>query len=240
MAIESASDSTLAARALAQKRKELEDLQNSLEVEKAQIERQRTREIAAEKDKSDRELVQVSKAASNQAEQVRKFNSERVRMLNENQQKDYERLAKNTADQVARMDKDAMKTIEDHRAGTMERLRFVTDQTEDPFYRLKSLNPVLSETEKEFRVKLSLPEHEAKNIFVSGEGQTLKVSLARKFQDRAKTEEGDRSTKTATHQSIVETIAMPGAFDAKGIKRDYTDGVLTIFVPRAGVAPIKV
>lgn len=239
MAIEKASDSTVAAQALARRRKELEELESSLEIEKAQLARQRARDLAAEKEKSDKEIVAVSKAGANQVELARKLNSDRVRTMNENHQKEYERLSANTAEEVKRLETDAFKAIADTRAGTMERVRYVTDQTEDPFYRLKSLNPVISESENTFTVKLNLPEHEAKNLFVSGEGQTLKVSLTRKFQERARAEEGDRTTKTASYQSIVESLAMPGAFDAKGLKRDYADGVVTITVPRAGVPQLK-
>lgn len=239
MAIDAA-DSTLAAQQLAKKRQELEDMQNSLEVEKARLARQKGRDLEAAKEQSDKELVEISKMGAAQVEQSRKMNSERIRQMNENQQKDYEKLAATTAEEVKRLKADSLKAIEDHRASTTERVRYVTDQTEDPFYRLKTLNPVLTETDTEFRVKLSLPEHEARNVFVAGEGQSLKISLARQFQEKARNEVGDRSTKTASYQSIVETLALPGAVDAKGIKRDYADGVLTLIVPRAGLKPPSV
>lgn len=225
---------SVAARNLAQKRKEIEDLQNALTVEKGQIERQRAKEVAAEHERTDKELVQISEAAAKQVEQTRKLHSTRVRSLNENTQRDYENLAMKTAEQLKAMDLDAKNSIEAHRLGTMERLRFVTDQSEDPFYRLKSLNPVMSEGENEIKVKISLPEHEAQNLFVSGEGQHLKISLARKFQEQAKQEEGNRTTRTSSFQSIVESLAMPAPFDAKGIRKEYADGMVTITVPKIG------
>ena len=140
----------------------------------------RAQAVENEKEKGDRELVEISQQASNQAEAARKFNSERVHALNENQQKNYETIAKKTSDELKRIETSAQQAIEAHKFGALERIRSVTERGEDPFYHLKSLDPVLNENENFYTVQVKLPEHEAQNLFVSAQGPYLKLSLARR------------------------------------------------------------
>ena len=225
------------ARSLAQKRKAVEDEGNALEVERGRMNRERMREATRIKEKTDKELVEISKAGENQAEMVKKLNSDRIQSLNDNTQKNFLALSESTAGEIRHLDADALKTIENHRMGTMEKVLNVTSQTEDPFYRIKSLNPTLSEGDREYTVKVALAEHEAKNLFITGEGQSLKLSLARRFQEQVKNGEQALTTKTSSYQTVVESLSLPGAINAKGIKRDYADGIVTITVPKAGLLP---
>jgi HSP20 family molecular chaperone IbpA len=165
---------------------------------------------------------------------TKKLNSERVRMLNESTQKNFEDLAKVTADQIRDLNNNALKAVESKRQSSMETLKFVENQKEDPFYHLKTLNPVLGESDKEYTVKLALPEHEAKNLLVSGEGQSLKVTLARRFQEELKNPETASSTHTKSYQSVVESLAIPGPYETRKISREYIDGILTIRLPKLG------
>lgn len=224
-------------RAIAQKRKAVEDEKTALETDRARANRDRMREGAAIKEKADKELVAISKAGENQVDLAKKLNSDRVRTLNENSQQSFLALSSSTADQIRRLDADALKAVEDHRLSTMEKVIGATSPAEDPFYRLKSLNPILSESENAFSVKVALPEHEAKNLFVTGEGQSVKLSLGRRFQEQVKDGEKQISTKTSSYQTVVESLSLPGPINSKGIKREYADGIVTITVPKAGELP---
>lgn len=225
--------SEVQARALSKKRKEVEDEKNALEIDKAQANRARLKEAAASREKLEVDLVEISSAGEKQSEMVKKMNSERVRSLNDNSQKSYEALAGRTAEQIKLLEGNATKAIEDHRKSTMEKVKFATDQTEDSFYRVNSLNPVLAEGEHDFSIKMAMPEKDAKNLFVSGGADgTLKLSLARRFQEEAKSPEEARTTRTSSFQTVVETLALPGPYDGKGIKKEYAEGVLTVKVPK--------
>lgn len=221
-----------AAKAIAQKKTESEIEEQRLQMELARAAKERQRLIGAEREKTEKQLVEISQQASNQMEASKKLNNERVRALNDNSQKHFEELAASTAKDLQRLDAESLKTIQDHKAGAMEKIRNVTTQSEDPFYRLKGMNPALTETEKDFTIRVSLPEHEAKNLFVAGEGPYIKLSLARRYQDSAKNEEEKRVTKTNSFQSVVEQVAMPSAYDAKKIERLYENGVVTIKIPK--------
>lgn len=235
MSVDSVNESQ--ARFLAQKKKELENEQNALEVANARARRDGIKQATAEREKIDKELVAISKAGEKQAESLRTLNSERIRSLDTNHQQSFLKLSENTAADIKRIEAESLKAINDHKASSMERLQSLTSRSEDPFYRIKSLGPVLSEAANDFQVKIALPEHEAQNLFVSAEGQQLKLSLARRYQDKSENAESGVSTKTSSYQTVMESLNLPAPITAKGIKRSYADGVVTITVPKAGIFP---
>ena len=228
MDIDKSTADNSAALRVSQKKGQQEIEEQRAQMELGQAARDRHRAIEGEREKTDREIVQISSAANNQLDSAKKMNSERVHALSENQQKSYVALAEKTAADLKRLDKQAVDVIENHKAGTLEKIKAVTDRGEDPFYRLKSLDPVLGGNEAAYTIQVHLPEREAQNLFISGEGQYVKLSLARRFQDHANAPEGGRVTRTNNYQSVVEQVAIPGAYDAKKISRSYENGVVTI------------
>ncbi len=224
-------------RLVAKKKRDAEIEEQRLQMDLARQARENKKAAESVRDKGEKEVVEISNAASQQMEAMKKLNSDRVHALGDNSQKHYESLASTTAAEIARIDKQAFDAIQNRKAAGMEKIRNVTDRSEDPFYRLKSLNPVLGEADTNYTVKVSLPEHEAKNLFISGEGQYVKLSLARRFQDDVKDLENARTTKTSSFQSVSEQIAIPGAYDGKKISREYKDGVVTITIPKVDFTP---
>lgn len=232
MPVDKAELSESQARALAQKRSAVQLEENALEIERGRSERARLREMAAEKEKTDKQIVEISKAAEYQVEASKKMNMERVRSLNENSEKSYTAIASTTAEKIKALEDQATKAIEGHTASSMERLKYVMSQSEDPFYRVKTLSPVMGENEKEYTIKLHLPDYEAQNVFASGEGDRVKISLSRRYNENVKNPEAGQTTKTSSYQTVVEQIDIPGAYEHKKIYKDYTDGILTVHVPK--------
>jgi HSP20 family molecular chaperone IbpA len=219
---------------IAQKKNQQEIEEQRAQMELGRAARDRQVAVEGEREKTERQIVEISKAANNQLDSAKKMNSDRVHALSENQQKSYLDLASKTADDLKRLDKQALDTIEIHKASTLDKIKTVTDRGEDPFYKLKGLDPVLSTSDAAYTIKVPMSEHEAQNLFITGEGKYVKLSLARRFQDHASMPEGGRVTSTNSYQSVVEQIAMPGAYDAKKITRSYADGVVTINIPKMG------
>lgn len=235
--IDKTTDSQVQARQAAKLRRESEIEEQKLQMDLARAARERKKATEAEREKSEAEMVEISSAASQQMDAIKKINSERVRSLSDNSQKHYESLAVATAEDIKRNDAQAFKAVESRKYASMEKIREVTDLSQDPFYQLRTLAPVMSEAEKHYSITVKLPEHEAKNLFVSGEGQYVKLSLARRHQDFVKDAEAHRTTKTNNYQSVSEQLAIPGGFDAKKISREYKDGVVTITVPKTSFEP---
>jgi len=227
-------------RQIAKKKQDAEIEQQRLQLELARQARENKQTIAAEREKGEKEMVEISNAATAQADAMKKLNSDRVHALSENSQAHYEKLAASTASEIQRTEKMAFDAIQNRKAAGMEKILGVSSKSEDPFYRLKSLSPVFGEAEKAYTVKVALPEHEAQNLFVSGEGQYLKLSLARRFQDDVLDKESSRTTKTSSYQSISEQIPIPGAFEGKNISRDFKDGIVTITIPKVDFTPKEV
>jgi HSP20 family molecular chaperone IbpA len=219
-------------RLLAQKRRELEAEKSGLERDKAIAGVERKLALDAAHDKTEHDLVEISREADNQIAATKKLQTDRLRSLNENSQKHYEEIADRTADQIKRISDGSLKLINQRSNESMERIRFVTERANDPFYHVQSLNPELSENEKEFLIKVKLPEHEAKNLLITGDGPYVKITLSRRFQETAKSETPGRSTQTNSFQSVVEAVPMPSAYDARGIARDYADGTVTVRIPK--------
>lgn len=226
--------SAAAAAAIAKRKNEAEFEEQRARSDMARAARDNKKLIESERDKGEQLLVEISKEANNQVEQVKKINSDRVRSVNENTQKHYQELAAKTAEEIKRVDAESFNTIQDRKAASIEKIKNVTDQSEDPFYRMKTLSPAFSESEHAYSISVKLPEHEAKNLLVSAEGPYVKLTLARRYQDNLKSEEEgrERNTRTNSYQSVVEQIAMPGGYDPKKIERVYKDGALSIVLPK--------
>jgi HSP20 family molecular chaperone IbpA len=225
------------ARRLAQKKSDIELEEHKLQMEQARAARDRQRMMETEREKSEKTMVEISAAATQQMDSLKKLNTDRVRALSDNNQKHYETLAAVTAEEIKRIDEDAFRTVQDRKLSAMDKVKNVTDRSQDPFYQLRSLSPVFSEGDKAYTVRVSLPAHEEKNLFVSGEGQYLKVTLARRYQDHATNQGTMQTTKTSSFQTLVEQIPIPGAFDTKKISREYKDGVVTITLPKVSFEP---
>jgi HSP20 family molecular chaperone IbpA len=216
---------------LAERKRNVEDEETALIAQKGQVEAQRLRMLNAEQGKTDDALVRISKEGEAQAAQLRKANMNRIQDITKANQDHFDALAANTSKRLSELDTQGLQTISNHRLAQTEKLAFVDKQAEDPFYHLSSFNAALSESDKEYQVKVALPPHEAKNLFLAAEGKTLRLSLARSFQDSEKTSPNTQ-TKSSSYQTILESIQTPGAFDPKQIRREYADGILTVFLPK--------
>jgi len=81
--------------------------------------------------------------------------------------------------------------------------------------------------EKSVELNITLPEHEAKNVFVHTVGNSIKVTLARRSQVSAIIDE-NKTNQTNKFQSITETYKTPLELDNKSVKHSYADGQLTV------------
>ena len=104
MEVDKSSAENAAAQRIAQKRQQQEIEEQKVALETARAQRERAKAVEAEKEKTDRALVEISKNAANQMDTARKLNTERVHALSENQQKSYDALSKKTAEELQRLD----------------------------------------------------------------------------------------------------------------------------------------
>lgn len=235
MSVEVSGSQEAQARHLAQKKNELIDEENALTVARSNAERKRLEEQGRLQEKNEKALVAISKAGENALAQAKKTNSDRLHAVDDNAKKAYENLALKTAEELKSADSHAADLIDAHRAQNTERLKFLTDRADDPFYRTKTLSPLLREEADAYTLQVSLPPHEVEKLLVSSDGRSVNLALSRRYQDKSDNPEG--TTRTNSYQSIVEQVVMPGPYVANKISREYKDGILTVRVPKAVVLP---
>ena len=231
MGVDNINASDFQAKILAQKRRDLDEEKTKLVTEKGQLEAERVRQRSKEQEKTDKDMVQISKEGERLSETLRKANSDQVKQLSNSLQNNYEKLVQGTAESLKRLDAESARKISEHTMANMEKVTASTNLSDDPFYRLKTISPDLSETDEGYEVKVKLSPHEAENLYVSGEGNSVKLTLTRRFSDSVKDAEAGQTTKNSSYQSVVETLNLPKNVDSHAISKAYKDGVTTIKIP---------
>ncbi len=88
----------------------------------------------------------------------------------------------------------------------------------------------LSETDEAFRIRLDVPGMTKEDITVNLQNNTLTVSGERTSERKEEDEEYVRVERA--FGSFHRTFTLPDAVDAENVTAAYTDGVLTIDVPK--------
>jgi HSP20 family protein len=86
------------------------------------------------------------------------------------------------------------------------------------------------ETENELVIKADLPEVVEKDLDVRVENNMLTIRGERKFEQNVKEENYLRMERS--YGSFSRSFSLPNTVDTQAIKAQYTDGVLTVTLPR--------
>ena len=80
--------------------------------------------------------------------------------------------------------------------------------------------------EKEIEIGIEIPAHEQKQVQISGNDRTVKLSMTRHFEGRLE----DPTTKGVSESHRTETyyneFSVPDIIDARTVKKRYEDGML--------------
>lgn len=88
----------------------------------------------------------------------------------------------------------------------------------------------LSETDKEYSLKVDLPGIEKKDVKIEVEGSRLTVSGERREEKDEKT--AKRHYQETSYGSYLRSIELPQVIDEKSVKAQFKDGVLTVTIPK--------
>src|SRR5437016_7823415 len=90
------------------------------------------------------------------------------------------------------------------------------------------------ETENELVLKADLPDVELKDIDVRVENQTLTIAGERKFEKK----DGEKGYHRIerSYGSFVRSFAVPNSFDTEHINAAFSNGVLTVTLPKKEAA----
>ena len=86
------------------------------------------------------------------------------------------------------------------------------------------------ETENELVLKADLPDIEEKDLDVRVENHMLSIRGERKFEEKVK--EDDYLRVERSYGSFSRTFSLPATVNAEAIQATYTNGVLTVELPK--------
>jgi len=90
------------------------------------------------------------------------------------------------------------------------------------------------ETENELVLKADLPDVDQKNIDVRVENQTLTIAGERKFEKKEDNKGFHRIERS--YGNFVRSFAVPNTFDTDQISAHYSNGVLSVTLPKKEAA----
>src|SRR5215471_1131321 len=90
------------------------------------------------------------------------------------------------------------------------------------------------ESENELVLKADVPDVNLKDIDVRVENQTLTIAGERKFEKNEKTKGYHRIERS--YGNFTRSFAVPNSFDTESINAAYSNGVLTVTLPKKEAA----
>jgi HSP20 family protein len=91
------------------------------------------------------------------------------------------------------------------------------------------------ETENELVLKADVPDVDPKQIGIQLENGTLTLKGERKFEEQKNGQKGFHRLERS-YGSFVRAFSVPETVDGEKVKADYTNGVLTVTLPKKEVA----
>jgi len=104
-------------------------------------------------------------------------------------------------------------------------------KTEDNFYQLQKLDGKLSENTDAYKIKLEIPEYEAKNLSIRLGRRHAELFVSREFKDSQENQITGESFSTNNYQTLKQRIALGQEIDPKKMSKKYEDGIMTITIP---------
>jgi len=89
----------------------------------------------------------------------------------------------------------------------------------------------LKRTDEGYQLEFRMPRYKPEDIHVRLDGRQLTVSAESSTEGMIKV--GQQSEQSQSSRTFAETLTLPGAVQASGLKESYKDGVLTVIVPSA-------
>jgi HSP20 family protein len=89
----------------------------------------------------------------------------------------------------------------------------------------------ITEDDKEYLIKVELPEIKREDVKVTVENGTLTISGERKFEKEEKDKKYHRVERA--YGSFVRSFALPEGTDGSKVSADYKDGVLKVHLPKS-------
>lgn len=107
----------------------------------------------------------------------------------------------------------------------------MTQQTAgDPFFAFTELKPQVSENEKNYLIKVKIPEYAKEELRLTSNNRTVSLAFDRRHTDSRQTEHSQ--SKVNRVETIVEKFNLPGDFNPRKIQSKYENGHMIFELPK--------
>ncbi len=228
-------------------RKENERLENLAINSYANFSSAQQREInknIAEKEREHRAIMRnITTENSRQIHEKERINEENLKLQEETNQNKIRQVDADTKKRINQIQKESENTIGNLSLKTQKEINnlkknesrdkyLISERSKDPFYSMTLLQPRITENEKEYLIKLSVPEHEKDSVIIGADGRTLKISQNRKFADKTFDENGTMN-KSSRSETITQSIKLDNLVNARKITHSFENDELIFKIPKA-------
>ena len=105
-------------------------------------------------------------------------------------------------------------------------------RNDDPFYKFEKLQPKFKVLDDSVEVQVEVPDHSKQDLQLTLNGKEAIVSFNRRYTDASKAEDGTIN-KINKVESFTTRLQTGVILDAKGIKSNYDNGVMTYVIKKA-------
>lgn len=213
-------------------KKENEYAENMAKKSYSEQEREHTARLRNIKEENARQLNEKEKVNQENLKRVDETNKNKLLMAEKDFKGRIEQMQKESEQTIGNISSKAQKEINKLKESESKDKNLIKEKTKDPFYSMTNLNPRLINNEKEYLLRLSVPEHEKESVIVGGDGRNLKITQTRRFSDESKNENGTVN-KSSRSESISQSIKLDDIINPRKITQSYKDNELTFKIPKS-------
>lgn len=228
-------------------RKEKEQKENLAIKSYANFSSAQQREIdqaIADKEREHRKIIRNAQVENsrqlNERERINQENLKRIDEANKNKlqqadvtlQKKVKQVQKESEDAISTLSLKTQKEINNLKQNESKNKNIISNKASDPFYSITNLNPRITDYEKEYILKISVPEHEKDSVIVDADGRNLKISHNRRYSDEARNEDGTLS-KSSRSETVSQSIKLGDLVNPRKITQTYDGNEIIFKIPKA-------
>jgi HSP20 family molecular chaperone IbpA len=198
----------------------------------------------AEKEREHRQIIRKAQDENsrqlNERERINQENLKRVDEANKNKllqtdaslQKKVKQVQKESEDAISTLSLKTQKEINNLKQSESKDKSIISNKASDPFYSITNLNPKITDNEKEYILKIPVPEHEKDSVIVGADGRNLKISQNRRYQDETRNVDGTLS-KSSRSETISQSIKLGDLVNPRKITQTYDGNEIIFKIPKA-------
>ena len=104
-------------------------------------------------------------------------------------------------------------------------------KSKDQFYRISSIEPIITENKDSFLFRLNIPAHEADNVHFSSYKKKVRIDLTRRFSKEINGDNGNKDSSKRT-EILTKTLFLDSYLNPKSLEKSYANGILTFKIEK--------